>query len=84
MMPSPPSSACTIAIGARVTVSMLAETSGRLSVMCSREAARQIDGGRVAPLDHAVLRPQQEVVERAAADGISQRLVASAWLNALW
>ena len=30
----PPSSACTIAIGARVTVSMLADTSGRLSVMC--------------------------------------------------
>ncbi len=33
MMPMPPSSACTIAIGARVTVSMFAETMGRLSVM---------------------------------------------------
>jgi hypothetical protein len=29
----PPSSACTIAIGARVTVSMFAETIGRLSVI---------------------------------------------------
>ena len=33
MMPMPPSSAWTIAIGARVTVSMLAETIGRFSVM---------------------------------------------------
>ena len=33
MIPIPPSSACTIAIGARVTVSMFAETIGRLSVM---------------------------------------------------
>ena len=33
IMPMPPSSACTIAIGARVTVSMFAETMGRLSVM---------------------------------------------------
>ena len=37
-----------------------------------REAARQIDGARVAPLEHAVLRPQQEVVEGAAADGVHQ------------
>src|SRR5215831_4081825 len=34
MIPRPPSSAWTIAIGARVTVSMLADTIGRFSVMC--------------------------------------------------
>src|SRR3954467_3560652 len=33
MMPMPPSSACTIAIGARVTVSMFAETIGRFKVI---------------------------------------------------
>src|SRR3954447_10507174 len=33
MIPIPPSSACTMAIGARVTVSMFAETIGRLSVI---------------------------------------------------
>ena len=38
-----------------------------------REAARQVDRGGVAPLDDAVLRPQQEIVERAAAHGISQQ-----------
>ena len=34
MIPMPPSSACTMAIGARVTVSMLADTIGRFSVRC--------------------------------------------------
>ena len=46
MMPMPPSSAWTIAIGARVTVSMLAETIGRRSVMCSdKRDLRSIDAG---------------------------------------
>src|SRR5215203_4334640 len=50
MMPMPPSSAWTIAIGARVTVSMLAETIGRFSVI-RRESwqVRSIrDGSRLA------------------------------------
>jgi hypothetical protein len=34
MIPMPPSSAWTIAIGARVTVSMFAETIGRFNTMC--------------------------------------------------
>ena len=49
MIPMPPSSACTIAIGARVTVSMLAETIGRSQGDVLRHAARQVDRGRVAP-----------------------------------
>ena len=46
----PPSSASTIAIGARVTVSMLAETSGRFSVMCveNRHDRSMTDGSRRA------------------------------------
>jgi hypothetical protein len=45
-MPMPPSSACTIAIGARVTVSMFAETMGRLSVMCrDRREDRSMTAG---------------------------------------
>ena len=67
MMPMPPSSACTIAIGARVTVSMLAETIGRFSVMRREQRAGQVDGGRIAPLEDAALRREEEVVERAAA-----------------
>ena len=70
MIPMPPSSACTIAIGARVTVSMLADTIGRFEPDAARETARQVDGGRIAPLQHAVLRREDEVVERAAADQI--------------
>jgi hypothetical protein len=48
MMPMPPSSAWTIAIGARVTVSMLADTSGRLSVMFveKRQDRSMTDGSR--------------------------------------
>ncbi len=48
MMPRPPSSACTIAIGARVTVSMLADTSGRLRVMWveKRHDRSMADGSR--------------------------------------
>ena len=48
MMPMPPSSAWTIAIGARVTVSMLADTSGRLSVMFveKRQDRSITDGSR--------------------------------------
>jgi hypothetical protein len=37
-----------------------------------REAARQIDGGRIAALDDAVLRVEQEVVERGAADEVNE------------
>ena len=39
MTPMPPSSASTTAIAARVMVSMLADTSGRLSVTCSENAS---------------------------------------------
>ena len=48
MMPRPPSSAWTIAIGARVTVSMFAETIGRFSVMCceTRHERSIADGSR--------------------------------------
>ena len=76
MMPRPPSSACTIAIGARVTVSMLADTSGRFSVMWveKRHDRSMTDGSR--RVDHAVLRPQQEVVEGRAADDVRQRIKA--------
>ena len=45
MMPSPPSSAITIAISARVTVSMLAETIGRFSVS---DVVRRADRSMVA------------------------------------
>ena len=38
-----------------------------------REAARQIDDRGIAAFEHAVLRPQQEVVERAAANRLEQR-----------
>ena len=72
MMPMPPSSATAIAISARVTVSMLAETIGRFSVRCSRKRHGQIDGGRVAPLEDAVLRREEEVVERGAADDVRE------------
>ena len=68
MTPMPPSSASTIAIAARVIVSMLAETSGRLSVRCSvNRAVRSIDG-RIAARDDAELRREQKVVERAASN----------------
>ncbi len=66
MMPMPPSSAWTIAIGARVTVSMLAETIGRRSVMCSDKRDVEIDRRGVAPLDDAELRREEKIVERAA------------------
>ena len=46
MTPMPPSSASTIAIAARVTVSMLADTSGRLSVRCSENRADRSTGVR--------------------------------------
>ena len=45
MMPMPPSSAMTIAISARVTVSMLAETTGRFSVS---DVVRRADRSMVA------------------------------------
>ena len=67
MMPMPPSSAWTIAIGARVTVSMLAETIGRFSVMRRDSRHGQVDGRRVAAGQDAALRREDEVVERAAA-----------------
>ena len=49
MMPIPPSSAITIAIGARVTVSMFAETTGRLtdSFVVSRDAQIDRAGSRL-------------------------------------
>ena len=74
MMPRPPSSAWTMAIGARVTVSMLADTSGRLSVMCveNRHDRSITDGSR--RVDDAVLRAKQEVVERGAAHKVGERI----------
>ena len=76
MMPRPPSSAWTIAIGARVTVSMLADTSGRLSVMwVEKRHDRSISDG-IAALDDAELRAQQEVVERGAANQLRERIKA--------
>jgi hypothetical protein len=36
------------------------------------EPAREVDRGRVSPLEHAVLRGEEEVVERAAVDGIGE------------
>ena len=62
---------------ARVTVSMLAETIGRLSVRCCEKRRREIDRGRIAALEDAVLRREEEIVERAAAhegEQISHRL----------
>ena len=72
MMPMPPSSAMAIAISARVIVSMLAETIGRRSRSRCGELTGQIDRGRIAPLDDAVLRGEEKVVERAAADQLKQ------------
>ena len=72
MIPMPPSSATAIAISDRVTVSMLAETIGRFSVRPVEKRRRQIDGGRIAPLEDAVLRVEQEVVEGRAANEIEQ------------
>ena len=69
MMPMPPSSACTIAIGARVTVSMLADTIGRCSVSVGVRRDERSIVCRVAAVDDAELRRQQEVVEGAALDG---------------
>ena len=48
MTPRPPSSASTIAISARVTVSMFADTIGRASVRCSdsRQDRSMFDGSR--------------------------------------
>ena len=72
MTPMPPSSASTIAIAARVIVSMLADTIGRLSVRCSENARAEIDRGRIAARHHAELRRQQKVVEGATADEVEQ------------
>ena len=49
MKPMPPSSASTVAMAARVTVSMLAETSGRRSGMCSetRDVRSIVAGSRL-------------------------------------
>ena len=68
MIPMPPSSAWTMAIGARVTVSMLAETIGRFSARCCETRHdRSIAAGSRRD-DDAALRRQQEIVERAAVD----------------
>ena len=75
MMPSPPSSACTMAMGARVTVSIFADTIGRFSVMRCEKGGGQVDGGRIPPLEHAVLRAQEEVVERAASHQVKESSV---------
>ena len=70
--PMPPSSARTIAIAARVTVSMLAETSGRLSVRCSENRADRstMSGSRRGSTPSCGVK--QEVVERAAANEVEQ------------
>ena len=68
MMPMPPSSACTIAIGARVTVSMLADTIGRLQRDAAGTAGttgRSTSGSRRASTLYC--GAQDEVVEGAAA-----------------
>ena len=57
-----------MAIGARVTVSMLAETIGRFERQSARQPAREVDRRRIAADHHAALRGEDEVVERAAAD----------------
>ena len=72
MIPMPPSSAMTIAIGARVTVSMLADTTGRLIVSRRRQAGAQVNRGGVAALDQAELRRQQDVVERTAVNELAK------------
>jgi hypothetical protein len=41
-----------------------------------REAARQVDDRRVAPLDHAALRAQQKVVEGGAANQLHEGVEA--------
>ena len=74
----PPSSAWTMAIGARVTVSMLAETIGRFSVRCCETRHdRSIAAGSRRD-DDAALRRQQEIVERAAAHQLGDGLRAAA------
>ncbi len=70
MMPIPPSSAWTMAIGARVTVSMLADTIGRFSVMPAGEAAGQIDGRRIPARQNTALRCENVVIERAASHAV--------------
>ncbi len=70
MMPSPPSSAWTTAIAARVMVSMLAETIGCFSVMCSeKRAERSIDFGsrRSSTLNRGENRKSSKVQPRTAA-----------------
>ena len=57
-----------MAIAARVTVSMFAETIGRLRLSRRENRDVEIDGRRVATLDNAVVRREEEVVERAAAN----------------
>ena len=74
MTPMPPSSASATAIAARVTVSMLAETSGRRSAIPVENRPLKINLPGVAPIEDAVLRAQQEVVERPAVDEVGQQV----------
>ena len=59
-------------MAARVMVSMLAATSGRLERQMLGEWHRQIDRAGVASWQHAILRCEQEVVKRAAAHELQQ------------
>ena len=53
----------------RVIVSMFADTIGCFSVRCSERRAGEIDRGGIAALDHAELRREEKVVERATEGG---------------
>jgi hypothetical protein len=45
---------------------------GAFQIDPRRKAAGQIDGRRIAPIQHAELRPEQEIVEGASAHGIDK------------
>ena len=88
MMPMPPSSAWTIAIGARVTVSMLADTIGRLQREVLRDAARQVDRrrdrGARATLRCGVSRKSSNVQPRtssATACAAAASMRGNSWLR---